>query len=345
MQITRLEMNYFTVFDKMDIAFEPGINILIGENGTGKTHILKLLYSACQAVDTKVSFSNKLVRTMLPDEYKILRLITRMPGNHNTEVKVWARSDNEAKEKKLTIAFNNKTKKWDAAVEGEEAWEKNFGDLSSIFIPAKEILSNGYNLNAAVEKSNVKFDDTYLDIINSAKIDISVGRNAAQKDKRLKEIEKIIDGTVLYDAQKDEFYLKKGQSKQEFNLVAEGIRKMALLWQLVKNGTLERGSILFWDEPEANINPAYVSIIVELILALQRDGVQVFLSTHDYMIAKYFEVRKKANDNVLFHSFEQQGKNHIGYCRGTNFGDLKNNLIIRSFNALLDEIYGKEARV
>lgn len=56
---------------------------------------------------------------------------------------------------------------------------------------------------------------------------------------------------LVYDEKKDEFYLKSGNSKQEFNLVAEGIRKMALLWQLVKNGTLEKGSVLFWDEPEA----------------------------------------------------------------------------------------------
>ena len=59
---------------------------------------------------------------------------------------------------------------------------------------------------------------------------------------------------IQNDEKKDEFYLKSGNSKQEFNLVAEGIRKMALLWQLVKNGTLEKGSVLFWDEPEANVN-------------------------------------------------------------------------------------------
>lgn len=64
-------------------------------------------------------------------------------------------------------------------------------------------------------KNNVKFDDTYVDIINSAKVDISVGRNAAERDRRLKKIEEIIDGTVTYDTKKDEFYLKKGQCRQE----------------------------------------------------------------------------------------------------------------------------------
>ena len=189
-----------------------------------------------------------------------------------------------------------------------------------------------------MEKDNVRFDDTYIDIINSAKVDISVGRNSTDRDTRLKAIEKIIDGTVFYDSKKDEFYLKKGNSKQEFNLVAEGIRKMALLWQLVKNGTLEKGSVLFWDEPEANINPAYLSIIVELLYELQKSGVQIFVSTHDYMLAKYFETRRKDNTPLMFHSFRREDE-VVEYSSATKFGELKNNLIIKSFDVLLDEIY------
>ena len=56
---------------------------------------------------------------------------------------------------------------------------------------------------------------------------------------------------------------------------------------------MEKGSVLFWDDPEANINPKYISVIAELLLELQRDGVHIVISTHDYMLAKYFEVRKK----------------------------------------------------
>lgn len=336
--IIQIKMENFTVFKDTEIHFDKGINVFIGENGTGKTHILKLLYSACQASNPKVSFSNKIVRTMLPDDFKISRLITRDRGNHNAKVRISAKMDENAPTKNLTVDFNNKTKKWEAAVKGETTWEKEFSMISSIFIPAKEILSNSFNLTAAVEKDNVRFDDTYIDIINSAKVDISVGRNNAERENRLKAIEKIIDGTVFYNSKKDEFYLKKGNSKQEFNLVAEGIRKMALLWQLVKNGTLEKGSVLFWDEPESNINPAYLSIIVELLCELQRSGVQIFISTHDYMIAKYFETRKTEDISLMFHSFRRDG-DIVEYSSAAKFGELKNNLIIESFDRLLDEIY------
>lgn len=57
----------------------------------------------------------------------------------------------------------------------------------------------------------------------------------------------------------------------EFNLVAEGLRKIALLWQLIKNGTLEKESVLFWDEPEANINPEYIPVLAELLIMLESE--------------------------------------------------------------------------
>lgn len=339
MAIEKLELENFTVYEGLEASFDSGINVLIGENGTGKTHVMKVLHSACQATDPGVSFTHKLVRTMLPDEYKISRLIRRKQGNHVTKIRVVA--SEEGRKKAISTEFNNKTKKWEAAVKGEEAWERDLKDLRSTFIPAKEILSNSYNLGAAVDKNNVRFDDTYIDIINSAKIDISVGKNTAEKERQLNRIESITEGKTYYDSKEDEFYLKIGNSKQEFNLVAEGIRKMSLLWQLIKNGALEKGTVLFWDEPEANINPVHIPVIVELLLELQRNGVQVFVATHDYMLAKYFEVKRTDGDSVKFHSFYKEN-GQVKYECNNNFGTLKHNTIVEAFNKLLDEIYDME---
>ena len=340
MIIKKIKLEDYTVFKDQQIEFVPGINVLIGENGTGKTHILKVLYSACQCANKKVSFPQKLVLTMLPDDYKISRLISRRQGNRACTIRITAGEPDVAQERVLTASFSGKTKKWDAEVTGEEGWEAAYSGISSIFIPAKEILSHSHNLNAAAEMGNVRFDDTYLDIINAAKVDVSVGRNRASQNALLERIREMTHGAVIYDAGKDEFYLRTGNSKQEFALVAEGIRKMALLWQLVKNGTLEKGSVLFWDEPEANINPTYMPIIVEMLLELQRKGVQIFLSTHDYMIASCFEVKKKAHDSVVFHSLAHgTDADSVQYERSDRFADLKNNAIVAAFNRLLDELY------
>lgn len=179
MGIQKIDLSNFTVFEQESIDFCEGINILIGENGTGKTHLMKLIYSACKAVNPKVSFSQKIVNTFRPDDFKIGRLVNRKQGTSSSTTKIYAQKNNVIKS--LSINFSTKTNKWEAEVKNEQSWEKEFGNLESTFIPAKEILSNSYNLISANEKSNVEFDDTYIDIIHSAKVDISVGRDSMSK--------------------------------------------------------------------------------------------------------------------------------------------------------------------
>ncbi len=334
MSISKITLRNVTVFENLEMQFAPGINIFIGPNGTGKTHMMKLLYSACRASDPKNSFSQKIVRCFGPDDYQISRLLRRKPGNSEALIRVI--SQHEGKKQEISACFNNKTVKWDASVRGEEGWEKQRAKLSSIFIPAKEILSHSYNLNAAVEMNNVVFDDTYLDVINAAKIAITAGKNSTVKQTLLNRIEEIIEGKVFFDVKRDEFYLKKGNSKVEFNLVAEGIRKIALLWQLVKNGMLMQGSVLFWDEPEANINPKHIPIIAEMLLELQRNGVQVFVSTHDYFLSKYLEIKRLDTDNVMYHSF-YFGDTAVQSESAEHFKQLSNNVILDTFIELYQE--------
>ena len=47
MALTRLELENFTAFESLDLELSPGINVFVGANGTGKTHILKVCYAAC----------------------------------------------------------------------------------------------------------------------------------------------------------------------------------------------------------------------------------------------------------------------------------------------------------
>ena len=338
MYLKEITMEDFTVFHRLTIKFSRGVNIFIGENGMGKTHVMKALYSACQAVKPDVSFSHKLVCVFRPDDYGIHRLVRRM--NHGGRARVRVESDQQA----IQASFTNRTPKWNADVFYEDAWEKQTGNTESTFIPAKEILSNAYNLSDAVRKGNVEFDDTYVDIIAAARIDISRGPGTAEQKKYLKSLQKITQGRV---AMADErFYLKPGnQARIEFNLVAEGVRKIALLWQLVKNGTLEKGAVLFWDEPEANINPKYLPVLVELLLELQRNCVQIFISTHDYILAKYFELRTLLRDEVVYHSlYREEVSKDICVETEKKFSTLKHNAIMTAFSQLMDDVYHTETR-
>ena len=334
MAVKRIQLDNFTVFEEADIDFNPGINVLIGENGMGKTHVMKLLYSACQASKHDISFAQKTVKVFGPDKLSIQRLVRRRNTGGTASVTVFSERAN------ISMRFTTKTKKWDAEVEGEEQWEKQNYAMESVFIPAKEILSNAYNLREAAAKGNVEFDDTYLDIIASARVDISSGKDSANRKKYLDRLQKINEGKV--QVEEERFYLKPGsQAKIEFNLVTEGIRKIALLWQLIKNGTLERGDVLFWDEPEANINPKYIPELAELLLMLQRDGVQIFVATHDYFLSKYLEVKRQPEDMVSYYSFYLPDKERTVVCeKADRFSLLEHNAILSTFRQLYRDELG-----
>ena len=104
------------------------------------------------------------------------------------------------------------------------------------------------------------------------------------------------------------------------------------------NESITEGSILLWDEPEANINPEHMPVIVDCLLELARHNVQVIISTHNYILAKYFDVKRKEADKIRYHSFYME--NGAVQCETKDdFASLKHNSIMTAFNELLDDVY------
>lgn len=223
---------------------------------------------------------------------------------------------------------------------GESEWEKKNKDLISTYIPAKDILTNAYQFESAYLKNVIDFDETYLDIIAAVKIDVRKGKRQAKRKRYLDTIKKITSGILSIENEK--FYLNSGnEEKIEFQLIAEGWRKLALLWKLIENGVLEKGSVLFWDEPEAHINPVVIPIIVEILLELQKEGVQIFISTHDYILAKYFEVKAQKEHTIAYYSLFKDKNGYVNHEKCDNFRELKENPIIKAFDALMEEVLDK----
>ena len=55
--ITDIEFENFTAFEKLRLSLSPRVNVIIGSNGTGKTHLLKAIYvrTAVQKLATEVA--------------------------------------------------------------------------------------------------------------------------------------------------------------------------------------------------------------------------------------------------------------------------------------------------
>ena len=81
MPLTRVELEHFTAFSKLGLDLSPGINVLVGANGTGKTHLMKVCYAACDAYLKETKFSDKVIGVFLPSGRSIGRLVRRQRGS------------------------------------------------------------------------------------------------------------------------------------------------------------------------------------------------------------------------------------------------------------------------
>lgn len=293
MKLTRMKLERFTAFEKLDLNLSEGINVFVGANATGKTHLMKLAYASCDITKTKLDFAEKLIRTFLPSGRALGRLVKRQKVSSRCAVEIFRG------EIKLRASFTNHTTKAEnAALTNINKWKES--PIESVYIPVKEMLSNAPGFRSLYSQREVHFEEVYSDILDRAYRPALRGPTDKARKKLMTTLQKAIDGKVTI--KEEEFFLRNKQGNLEFSLLAEGIRKLGLLWLLIQNGTLLSGSVLFWDEPETNLNPKLFGVLMEIILELQRVGVQIFLATHDYVILKELDLRKKKQDEIKFHS-------------------------------------------
>lgn len=324
MNIRKIFIKNITVFEDFELSFNEGINVIIGENGTGKTHLLKYIYALTKFVGnedyTKIEIAKEFFNTEPSNLIKNNREDAELEIIYNEDQKLMYRlnKDTESKKYKENIIFGG------------------YINLKTIFIPVKDMLSHSKGFLALNNKFNLPFDKRYIDIITNAELP-EARQISKVHQKILDKLSQAIGGIVVYE--NDIFYILKNDNKKiEFSLESEGFRKLGLLYKLIRNGLIERDTILLWDNIEFNINPELIPLVVEILLDLQKEGVQIFISTHSYNLVKYFEIKK--NDNVMFHNLY---KTESGIKAQSNryFDELENNAIIEADSRLLDDIIEK----
>jgi hypothetical protein len=209
--------------------------------------------------------------------------------------------------------------------------------IESVYIPVKEMLSNAPKFHSLYSQRDIHFEEIYDDILTRAYRPMLRGPTDHTRKELLKSLQEIVEGKVT--TKEEEFFLSNRQGNLEFTLLAEGIRKLGLLWLLIQNGTLLNGSVLFWDEPGANLNPKLFGSLIEILLELQRNGVQIFLATHDYVILKELDLRQEPQDKILFHSLYRDEKTREIAIRSTDeYLQIHPNTIAETFS----DLYNRE---
>lgn len=310
--IQKIKINNFTVFECLEIELSKGFNLFIGENGTGKTHMLKLLRTILNS-DTDTHSTNLLQYFNINDIAECVKDVEI----DTTSISIYCSE----------VQFNL----WFKGTEPYSSIHRNaLGCIdkryNSVLIPSKDMLTHSKGLPEMAEKYgvNLPFDKSLIDIITIARrwglAEIpDIGKAILPK------IERIIGGKVIVS---DEvFYIQQSEGRLiNFALLSEGLKKVALIWQLIMNESITEGTVLFWDEVDANLNPKLFREVVEILLELSRNGVQLFITTHNYVLSKYVEVLMEETDSVLFHSLYREN-NQILCESADSYSGLTNNAI------------------
>ena len=325
MPVTKIKLERFTAFKHLEVEFSPGINALIGANGTGKTHLMKVCYAACDVSKTGDSFTRKLIDLLLPSGRALHRLIKQQQADGSIVVHIG--------DKRFDIQFSAEVSLGTDAVNSVSPWPGL--PTSSAYIPPKEMLANAPGFLSLYAAREVHFEEVYQDILHRAYLPPLRGPLPASRQGLLDDLQRAIGGEIVVEG--EEFFLNNQQGKIEFTLLAEGFCKLGLLWLLVRNGSLSDGSVLFWDEPETNLNPKMYGVVIDALLELQRAGVQILFATHDYVILKELDLQMTEDDDVAFHSLYRDDKTDEIACHTANrYLNIHPNVIAETFTDLYD---------
>lgn len=285
--IEALEVQNFTALPNATWSFAPGLNVVVGENGLGKTHVLKLLYALLKVqADAKDlnkgvlerAYADKLTAVFRPES--LGRLVKRRQGRGRCEFRLDMSNDGLS----MAGAFASNAK---SQIEILNAPSKGLA-RSPAYLPTRELVTLCPWFVPLYENYHLEFEETWRDTVSLLGNPSLKGTRAAEL---LQPLETAMGGKVQVDAANGRFYLQlPGEGRMEMPLVAEGLRKVAMLARLISTGTLLEQGYLFWDEPETNLNPKLIKVVAGSIVAVAASGVQVFVASHSLFLLRELEM-------------------------------------------------------
>lgn len=304
--INRLELTNFGPVAKVDWKSLGRINLVIGSNGSGKTFLLKALYSAMRTLEeyrrgdaprsaTEI-LAEKLYWTFQAD--KIGDLVAKGGDGHlNLRCVVDG--------KDFSYSFGKDTTKQISSLENHVAPRAG----NSIFLPAKEVLSlHNIILESREKDLRFGFDDTYFDLAKALRIYPQQGKNYAEFAKSRSRLEDMFGGKVEYDEGSAKWSFRRGNQRFPIGVTAEGVKKISILDTLLSNRYLDRQSIVFMDEPESALHPEALTALLDIVAMLAEGGIQFFMASHSYFVVKKLSlIAQKSGISIPVIAAEQEG--------------------------------------
>lgn len=314
------------------------INLIIGRNGTGKTILLKSLYSAIRTLEAyKRGDEPRSATEILADKlywtFETEKIGDLVSKGADSPLLFKLCLD----EREFLYEFGKDTTKNIQKLENHLPPRNS----NSIYFPTKEVLSLYQNILQSREiYKSFGFDDTYLDIARALRQPTTQGKNYQRFAHSRTQLKAVLDGKVEYDEKLGRWQFKKGNQKFAIGLTSEGIKKIAILDTLLGNRYLDPQSIIFIDEPESALHPIAISQFLDIIVLLAEAGIQFFMASHSYFVIKklYLAAQKHNNLSIMIISADDAVDHDNQHWSTTNLRDgLPENPIINESIRLYKE--------
>jgi hypothetical protein len=249
MRITNVKLKNFKVF-KGDFTakFCPGVNVLRGENGTGKTTLLNVMYAHCRDAHYACCDEVHSVRPM----------------------------DSFGAPVPTSLAESVVVGTADPVV-----------NMLPIYFPGKDVLEHAKSLKPRTDFKGSVFDDISTQVLLTGECVDAREQSDTQRAVSV-GITNIIGGRVEWVPSEGAFYtVRVDGGRTLFSDESSGVEKLGHLEALVRSGQLQPGSILFWDAPENDLHTRFMYVLTDMLLILACSGVQIFIVTYSDDLAEY----------------------------------------------------------
>ncbi len=349
--ISSIYFKDFGIFEQFKFDSVSNLNVIIGENDTGKTSLLKLLYSTAKAWEEfslrqvnqaekpvfKQILADKLSNTFQPQKKGLSDLVHyRKDAKLYTEISFF---EGEKFKQEIHFSIHKESKNEIDEIKNNIKPCANPDEFNTLFVPAKEVLTAMNAISATRYRLFMDgFDDTYIDLINALRIKTTRGKVAAKLTEVGNRLERLFGGEILQV--NDEFiFRKKTRTEFSMSLTAEGVKKLGILTTLIRNRQLNKGTILFMDEPEAVLHPQAIRELVKILHLLSHSGIQVFISTHSFFVIKQLElIARREKSTIMCCSLNKTDKTITPVFSDLKFGMPSNPIIDVALQIFDEEI-------
>ncbi|RYF42190.1 MAG: ATP-binding protein, partial [Cytophagaceae bacterium] len=170
---------------------------------------------------------------------------------------------------------------------------KAFIETRPVFLPTRELLSLYPGFVSLYETTHLPFEETWRDTALLLGAPLAKGEREKRIATLLEPIEAAMGGRLVLEDSGRFYLITEGLGRIEMHLLAEGFRKLGMLARLIATGALLDRGYLFWDEPEANLNPKLIKKLAKLILQLSAEGIQIFIATHSLFLLRELHILQK----------------------------------------------------